>query len=104
MKRQRKKKTGGWRPFWAALGASLCGIALVCGLVAADYRTRRIGFGETAPVVCLAGTPSGWELRVHALGLQKDIPLDGAAAAAARLRESWQKLLETLGPGVPGPD
>jgi len=49
----------------------LCSVLVVCGLAAAEYHTRIIGFGEETPPVSVEHRPDGqvW-LRIQTLGIQ----------------------------------
>lgn len=69
---QREKR----RVFLCAFGLSLAGLILVIGLITADYRCRRMSFGETAlPVSILtkANGKTALRLRFFALDAQADI-------------------------------
>lgn len=74
------------RSFFMSMGITVCLLVLLSGMLYVDYQTRRIGFGDSTPVVSIVENEDREAVRFYALGA--DASIDG----------SWLKwLLEQSG-------
>ena len=80
------------RYFFTSMGTTLC-VAVFCfGVLAVDYNTRWVGFGNDAPIACVTTTQQGEkELEINAMGAEHAVDITAGYKAAKWTKKTAQQ-------------
>ena len=92
-----KTKRKNVRCFFTAMVVTLCLSACVFGMLAVDYNTRWVGFGNNAPIACVTTTPQGGKkFEINALGVERSVDITAGYKAAEWTQKAAQQTGELI--------